>query len=328
MMGQFRSVSGTLFLAPNIAVWRIPVTMTRRRATQIIGGASAGLAFGAISLRAAESALIQRAIPSTGEKLPVIGMGTSRTFDVGPGERKALADVLQAFARGGARLVDSSPMYGRAEEVVGDLANQLNLRDSLFLATKVWTHGREAGLRSLERSLQLLRTSKIDLVQIHNLVDTETQLATLRAWKEQGKIRYLGVTHYDESAFPELEKVLRQEKLDFVQFNYSIGERAAEQTILPLAQEKGVATLINRPFARGDLLRRVKDRPLPDFARDFDCTSWAQFLLKWIVAHPAVTCVIPATSNPSHLADNLAGGRGRLPGAEMRARMIEALGTN
>ncbi len=300
--------------------------MTKRTATKVIGVTAAGLGLGLTSSPAQKTALIERAIPSTGEKLPVIGLGTSRTFDVGPGERKPLEEVLQAFVQGGGRVVDSSPMYGRAEEAIGELTEQLKLRDSLFLATKVWTRGREAGAKSMERSFQLLRTKKIDLMQVHNLVDLETQLATCRTWKEEGRIRYVGVTHYEESAFPELENVLRREKLDFVQLNYSIAERAAAEKLLPLAQERGVATLINRPFTRGDLLRRVKDKPLPDYARDFDCTSWPQFFLKWIVAHPAVTCAIPATSSAAHMIDNLRGGIGRLPDAALRQRMVETIG--
>lgn len=285
----------------------------------------ATLALGVRAGWAESNTMLERTIPSSGEKIPVIGLGTSRTFDVGPSERKPLGEVLQAFVRGGGRVVDSSPMYGRAEETIGELCAELNLRDSLFFATKVWTRGREAGVQSMGRSFQFLWTKKIDLMQVHNLVDFETQLATIRAWKEEGRIRYFGVTHYEESAFPDLERVLRREKLDFVQLNYSIAERVAEEKILPLARDRGVATLINRPFTRGDLLRQVKGKPLPDFARDFDCTSWPQFFLKWIVANPAVTCAIPATSNAAHMVDNLRGGIGRLPDETMRRRMVEVI---
>jgi diketogulonate reductase-like aldo/keto reductase len=199
----------------------------------------------------------------------------------------------------------------------------LNLRDQVFLATKVWTTGGQKGISSMERSLQLLRTKRIDLMQVHNLVDLETQLATARTWKEQGRVRYVGVTHYVESALPALEKVLQHEKLDFVQINYSIIERQAEQRVLPLARERGVAVLVNRPFARGNLFSRLRREPLPGWAQEFDCHSWAQFLLKWILANPSVTCAIPATANPNHLQDNMSGGLGRLPDANTRRRMID-----
>ena len=216
-------------------------------------------------------------------------------------------------------------MYGRAEEVIGDLTSEMKLRDSLFLASKVWTTGKQDGIDSIERTMKLLRTRKLDLMQVHNLVDLETQLATLRAWKEEGRIRYVGITHYVESSFPAVEKILRREKLDFLQINYSIAERGAEERILPLAQEKGVAVLVNRPFARGNLFAHLRTRPLPEWAAEFECKSWAQFLLKWILANTAVTCAIPATSNVRHLEDNMAAGTGRLPDEKMRQRMLQAI---
>ncbi len=214
-------------------------------------------------------------------------------------------------------------MYGRAEEVIGELTAALGIRERLFLATKVWTRGRENGIESIERSMALLRTNRIDLMQVHNLLDVHTHLATLRQWKEQGRIRYIGVTHYNSSAFPEIEKILRTEKLDFLQINYSLTEPEAEQRVLPLAQERGVAVIVNRPFGAGDLFDKVRSKPLPGWAAEFDCRSWAQFFLKWIAAHPAVTCAIPATNKPSHLQDNLQAGTGRLPDANMRRRMAE-----
>ncbi len=214
-------------------------------------------------------------------------------------------------------------MYGRSEEVIGELSAKLGLRDKFFLATKVWTRGKQAGIESMERSLQRLQTKRIDLMQVHNLVDTATQLATIREWKAQDRIRYVGITHSNNSAHAEVEQVLGSEKLDFVQINYSIMEREAEQRILPLAQERGVAVLANRPFGGGDLLGRVRAKPLPGWVAEFDCRSWAQFFLKWIVAHTAVTCAIPATNNPKHLEDNVQAGLGRLPDAKMRQRMIE-----
>jgi diketogulonate reductase-like aldo/keto reductase len=268
-----------------------------------------------------------RSIPSSGEKIPAIGLGTSRTFDVGnsPNERDPLREVVKRFVRLGGKVIDTSPMYGKAEGVIGDLTSGLHLREKLFLATKVWTTGKQAGIEEMERSLARLRTKSIDLMQVHNLVDLETQLATARAWKAQGRVRYVGVTHYVESALPELAKVLEREQLDFLQINYSIAERAAEERVLPLAREKGVAVLINRPFARGDLFSRLRAKPLPEWAAEFDCKSWAQFLLKWILANETVTCAIPATGDPRHLEDNMQGGMGRLPDAKLRKRMEQLI---
>ena len=304
-------------------------TFTRREATRLIGATTAGLLLpiGAARAQATSesSTMLTRAISSSGEKLPVIGLGTWQTFDVdlASPERKALEEVLSLFVRLGGKVVDSSPMYGRAEEVVGDIAAKLGLRDSLFLATKVWTRGKQAGIESMERSLARLRTKRLDLMQVHNLLDVGTHLTTMREWKARGRIRYLGVTHYNSSAYAEVEKVLRNEKLDFLQINYSIMEREAEGRILPLAQERGVAVIVNRPFGGGDLFQRVRAKSLPEWTAEFDCRSWAQFLLKWIIAHAAVTCAIPATSNPKHLEDNMHGGMGRLPDAKMRQRMVE-----
>ncbi len=301
--------------------------ISRRDAARLIGGAAAAALF-PLPMNAAEKAstsILLRAIPSTGEKIPVVGLGTWQVFDVGssPNERAPLKEVLARFVQLGGKVIDSSPMYGQAEGVIGDLTNELHLRDSLFLATKVWTSGKQAGIESMERSFQRLHAPRLDLMQVHNLVDVETQLATMRAWKEEGRIRYLGITHYVASAFADVEKILQREKLDFLQINYSIIDREAEQRLLPLAQDRGVAVLINRPFASGDLFARVRTQPLPDWAAEFDCKSWAQFLLKWILGHEAVTCVIPATNNIRHLEDNMLSGMGRLPDAKMRQRMLE-----
>ena len=272
--------------------------------------------------------MIMRAIPSSGEKLPVIGLGTWRVFDVSssPTERTPLEEVLRVFVQRGARVIDSSPMYGRAEEVVGELATKLRLQPSLFLATKVWTTGKREGIDSMERSFARLQTKRIDLMQVHNLIDAKTHLATMREWKSAGRFRYIGVTHYESGAFPAVEKILNEEKFDFLQINYSLMEREAEQRILPLAQERGVAVIANRPFGGGDLFERARAQKLPEWAAEFDCKSWAQFFLKWIVAHPAVTCAIPATGKVRHLEDNLQGGVGRLPDAKMRQRMVELVG--
>ena len=271
---------------------------------------------------------IERPIPSSGEKIPVVGLGTWRTFDVGASaaERDPLEQVLKSFVDLGGRVLDSSPMYGAAESVAGDLAAKLAVGDRLFLATKVWISGRDAGIRQMEQSLRRLRAQKLDLMQIHNLLDWRTHLATLREWKAAGRVRYIGVTHYTASAYDELERVLRSESLDFVQVNYSVGERAAARRILPLARERGIAVLANRPFAEGGLFQRVRGQPLPAWAAELDCDSWAQLFLKWILAHPAVTCVIPATSRPQHLADNMKAGTGPLPDAATRDRMAALVG--
>lgn len=272
-------------------------------------------------------AMLARAIPSSGEKLPVVGLGTWQAFDVGDSAaaRQPLEEVMSHLVKLCGKVIDSSPMYGRSESVIGDLATKLALQPALFLATKVWTTGRQAGIESMERSMTRLQTKRIDLMQVHNLVDADTHLATLREWKQQGRIRYLGITHYHSSAYADVEKILRREKLDFLQINYSILEREADERILPLARERGVAVIINRPFGGGDLFARVRAKPLPDWAAEFDCKSWAQFLLKWILGNPAVTCAIPATNNPRHLEDNMRAGVGRLPDAKMRQRMMPAV---
>jgi diketogulonate reductase-like aldo/keto reductase len=272
-------------------------------------------------------ALITRPIPSTGETLPAVGLGTWRTFDVGsaPADRAPLRDVLARFVALGGRVIDSSPMYGAAETVTGDLAADLRLHASLFVATKVWTSGRQAGITQMERSLRQLRAPKIDLMQVHNLVDWRTHLRTLREWKQAGRIRYVGVTHYTAGAYGELEQVLRAEPLDFVQVNYSLAERDAERRVLPLAHERGIAVLVNRPFAEGALFQRVRNQPLPPWAADIGARTWAQVFLKWILAHPAVTCVIPATSRRQHLEDNMEAGVGALPDAAARDRIAALL---
>src|SRR5438094_1916827 len=297
--------------------------LTRR---EVLGLMAAAAAFPAGA--GAASGVLSRPIPSTGETIPAIGLGTWRVFDVGgsPSERAPLKDVLRSLVEVGGRVVDSSPMYGAAESVVGDLAAELAITDKLFLATKIWTSGRDAGAAQMEQSLKRLRAPRLDLIQIHNLLDWRTHLRTLREWKAAGRIRYLGVTHYTSSAYDELERVLRAETLDFVQVNYSLGEREAERRILPLARDRGVAVLANRPFAEGGLFQRVRAQAVPSWAAEFDCESWAQFFLKWILADPAVTCAIPGTSRPQHLVDNLRAAAGRLPDAAMRDRMAAHIG--
>lgn len=291
----------------------------------MIAGTAAGLLVSK-SIRAEEKGgMLQRPIPSTGEMLPVIGLGTSRVFDVGSSaaERLPLEEVLATLVKNGGKLVDTATMYGRAESVIGEIVAKLKLRDSLFLATKVWTTGREAGIQSMEHSLDLLGSKKLDLIQVHNLVDTATQLATLREWKKEGRVRYIGITHYTESSQAEVARVLEKEPVDFVQINYSIMEREAEKRVLPVAKDRGVAVIVNRPLGRGDLFDRVRGKTLPAWAAEFDCRSWAQFFLKWIVANPIVTCAIPATGKAGHMEDDLLGGVGRLPNEELRQRMVE-----
>ena len=267
--------------------------------------------------------MITRPVPKSGEEIPVIGLGTSRVFDVGasPRERADVKGVLVAMVESGGRVVDSSPMYGRAEVVVGDLVAEAGLRNRLFLASKVWTEGRDAGLEQVETSLRRMHADPIDLMQVHNLVDLKTQLATLRKLKAEGRIRYVGVSHWNTSGYPQLEATLRDEDLDFVQLNYSIVEREAEARLLPLAAERRVAVLANRPFAQGGLFDKVKGKPLPDWSASFDAASWGQFFLKFVVSHPTVTCAIPATANVGHLRDNMAAGFGRLPDQATRERM-------
>jgi diketogulonate reductase-like aldo/keto reductase len=294
-----------------------PAPISRRTVLRLMAGAVVG----AGASHAATP--ITRPIPSSGETIPVIGLGTWQTFDVGrsESERAPRREVLKQFVALGGRVIDSSPMYGSAEGVVGDLATEVSVTDKLFIATKVWTSGRGAGITQMEESLRLLKKKPLDLMQIHNLVDWRTHLATLREWKKAGRIRYLGVTHYTSSAYDELERVLRAETLDFVQLNYSLAEREAERKILPLAKDRGMAVLVNRPFAEGALFRRVRGQAVPAWAAEIGCDSWAQLFLKWIVGHPAVTCAIPATSKPEHLADNMKANVGALPDTAMREKI-------
>jgi diketogulonate reductase-like aldo/keto reductase len=299
--------------------------MTRRDAARLMAGTAASLLVAPSVSGADKTALLQRAIPSSGEMLPVIGLGTSRVFNEASSDRAPLEQVVAMLVKMGGKLIDTAPAYGQAETVTGEIAAKLKLHDKLFLATKVGTSGKPEGIQQMERSLELLGKKPLDLIQVHNLTNWETQLATLQEWKKQGRIRYIGITTSRASAHAEIARVLEKERVDFVQINYSLMEREVEERVLPLAKERGVAVLVNRPFGRGDLFGRVREKPLPDWAAEIDCKSWAQFFLKWIVAHPAVTCVIPATSKPHHMEDNLQAGAGRLPDAKMRRRMLEAM---
>lgn len=270
--------------------------------------------------------MISRPIPSTGEQLPVIGLGTWQTFDVGPAraDRAPLQECVSTLAAGGGHMIDSSPMYGRAEEVVGDVVETLGVRDQVFIATKVWTSGKRRGIDQMTESLRKLGTRTVDLMQVHNLLDVTTHLETLREWKADGRVRYIGITHYAAQAHAEVARVMERASVDFVQINYSVAEREAERRIFPLAAERGIAVIVNRPFGEGAVLGTVAKRKLPAFASEIDCQTWAQLLLKFVVSHPAVTCAIPATSDPVHLRDNLGAGEGRLPEASLREMIAAA----
>ncbi len=297
--------------------------LTRAEFFRLAAVAGAALAFpGAGSARAAGPQLM-RVIPKSGEKIPAVGLGTARTFDVGadPAVRAPRREVVRLFIEEGGTVIDTSPMYGEAERVTGDLLADLGLQGRAFLATKVWTRGREAGIGQMNASMRLLRAKKIDLMQVHNLSDTRTQLRTLREWKEAGKIRYIGITHYTASALDNLaEWIKREPAISFVQFPFSIAVREAERRFLPFCADKGVATLVNRPYENGSLFRAVRGKKLPAWAREF-AASWGQFFLKYILSDSAVTCVIPATRKPRHLLDNMGAGRGPLPDAAARRKM-------
>jgi diketogulonate reductase-like aldo/keto reductase len=280
----------------------------------------------AARLALAQDRIMTKPIPSTGERLPVIGVGTWQTFDVGAdaAARGQLREVLKLL---NGNVVDSSPMYGTSESVAGDLIAELGIRDRLFMATKVWTHGRDEGIKQMETSFKRLRVQRMDLMQVHNLADVATHTETLQEWKQKKRIRYIGITHYTSSAYAEVERWLKTRQYDFLQINYSLGERESENRLLPLAQELKVAVIANRPFAEGALFRRVKGRQLPPWAPELGISSWAQYFLKWIVSHPAVTCAIPGTGNPKHMADNLGAGVGNLPDATARQRMVDHFDT-
>ena len=304
--------------------------MNRRNALQVLA-MTAGLTQipgHALEAKAGtDQSITTRKIPSSGELLPVLGLGTWQTFDVAndSAARAPLGEVLREFSALGGKLIDSSPMYGRSEEVAGDLIANLGLREKLFIATKVWTSGKTAGIAQMEASIEKLKAKPIELLQVHNLLDVDTHLRTLAEWKRTGLVRYVGVTHYTPSAYDAVAKVIGTHKLDFLQINYSVIEREAEQRLLPLARERGIAVIVNRPFAGGDLFRRLRNTALPAWASEIDCTSWAQLMLKFVISHPAVTCTIPATSRVEHLRDNMSAGKGRMPDEKMRARIAASI---
>lgn len=301
---------------------------SRREILKLLGATSIGAALLPLNaFHPVQSSMMQRIIPSSGEKLPVVGLGTWQQFDVGSDAavRAPLKQVLQEMVRLGGKLIDSSPMYARSEEVIGDLTTETGHANDFFYATKVWTRGRQEGIDQMNASLKKMRRKTMDLMQIHNLVDWQTHFTTLRKWKEEGKIRYIGITHYTDSAHEDLERILVKEKPDFVQFNYSIRERNAEKRLLAAAKDNGVAVIINEPFEKGELFGLVKGKSLPSWAAEYDINSWGQYFLKYIISHPAVNCVIPGTSNPKHVADNMGAGYGKLPDEAGRKKMITHL---
>ena len=291
----------------------------RRAVLKTVAAIGAGIA---TRSSMAKDEILSKKIPSTGEALPVIGLGTWQTFDAGDdaAARAPLRDVLNLL---NGNLVDSSPMYGSSETVAGDLIAELKLRERLFVATKVWTSGRSEGIRQMEQSFQRLRVQQMDLMQVHNLVDVSVHTKTLQEWKSKGRIKYIGITHYTASAYPEVERWLKTGQYDFLQINYSLAEREAEKGLLHKAKDQGVAVIINRPFAEGALFRKTKGKPLPPWAAEIGVQSWAQYFLKWIVSHPAVTCAIPGSGKPEHMRDNLAAGTGALPDEAQRKKMRE-----
>lgn len=298
--------------------------LNRRRFLRNLLGLGAILLPGHHAVGAARLKRISSTIPATGESLPVIGMGSWQTFDVGANRPalKTRVEILRTFFDNGGALIDSSPMYGSSEEVIGYCLKHLNNATALFSATKVWTWGKQSGINQMELSRKLWGVARLDLMQIHNLLDWESHLETLKAMKADGKIRYLGITTSHGRRHGELVEALTDHQFDFVQFTYNIREREAEQRLLPLARERGTAVIINRPFDGGDLFESVRGKPLPGWAADFDCHNWAQFFLKFVVSHPAVTCAIPATSQVDHMKENMGAGIGRLPDDKTRQRMI------
>jgi aryl-alcohol dehydrogenase-like predicted oxidoreductase len=288
-------------------------------------GAGAAVFLPCGDLFAQGASLLQKKIPSSGESLPIIGIGTARRYEeIGSeADKEPLRETLRRFQELGGKVIDSSPTYGTAEAVVGELVDDLKARDALFLATKVSLRktGREAGLEQIEQSFKRLRTNKIDLIAVHNLRDTQTQLRTLRELKQAGRIRYVGITTSFEKQYPEFEQTIKKETLDFIQVDYALDNRNADEKIIPLAADRGAAVMINLPFGRGRLFKAVQGKKLPAWAAEFDCKSWAQFFLKYIVSHPAVTCAVPGMAKPEYVVDNLGAARGRLPDAAMRRRM-------
>lgn len=307
--------------------------LNRRQLLQLSAAAMASASGGLLAKPDSGSSsslpLIQRPIPSSGELLPVIGMGTSRTFDKAGDSQSLskLSGVMQAFFDDRGTVIDSSPMYGQAESRVGDVLRAMEKPPAVFAATKVWTTGREEGIAQMQESARRMNVQRFDLIAVHNLKDWQTHLETLKQWKQEGKVRYIGITTSHGRNHTELLELMRKQPLDFVQFSYNISDRTAEKALLPLAADRGIATMINRPYQRGDLFTKSSGRELPDLAAELDCSSWGQFYLKFILSHPAVTCIIPATSKAHHMADNMQANFGRIPDATQREEMLRIFGS-
>ena len=297
---------------------------SRREAVKLTGLTTLGLlAYPSLVSLKLKDKMLHRTIQSSNQKLPVVGLGTWQTFDVKNSveKRETLTQVLAEMHKLGGSVIDSSPMYGSSEKVVGDLTTRSGLSNKFFYATKVWTSGKDTGVRQMERSFKLMQRKQMDLMQIHNLVDWKTHVKTLKAWKEKGKIKYWGITHYVDSAHSLLEKVIRQEKPDFVQFNYSIKERSAEKSLFETVRNNGTAVLINQPYDSGSLFRVIRGKQLPEWCKEYDITSWGQYFLKFILSNELVTCVIPGTSKPHHVIDNMMAGYGKMPDSNSREKM-------
>jgi len=299
----------------------------RREAVQLLGCAAVGALLMPSLMALKNNSIMKRKIPSSGEELPVVGLGTWQTFDVGNDKemRLQLAEVLKEMNNLGGTMIDSSPMYGTSEKVVGDLCMQIGINDSFFYATKVWTNGKQAGIEQMNASMQKMQRKQMDLMQIHNLVDWKTHIKTLRNWKSEEKIRYWGFTHYTDQSHDELAKLIKQEQPDFVQFNYSINQRHAEKQLLAIAKEQGVAVIVNQPFDSGNLFRKIKGKQLPEWCKEIDINSWGQYFLKYILGSEVVNCVIPGTSQVKHMIDNMGAGYGKLPNGDEREKMIKHL---
>ncbi len=301
--------------------------ISRREAAKWLAIGGSSMMIPSFNFSKEKKTMNTRIVPSSKEEIPIIGLGTWQSFDVGDSdeERAPLKEVLKILVDHGGSLIDSSPMYGHSEKVVGELTTELKIKSKIFEATKVWTSGQEEGIDQMTTSINLMNAYPMDLMQIHNLVDWKTHLKTLRKWKAEKKIRYIGITHYHQGGYEEMEKIMKTESLDFIQINYNLAVRDAAERILPLAKDKGIAVLINRPYEGGSLFKKVKGKDFPEWAKEFEAESWGQMFLKFILAHPAVTCVIPGTSKAKHMRDNVKAGFGKLPDAQMQRRMIEWL---
>lgn len=306
---------------------KVDSKISRRAATKWMAIGASSLFIPPVSILNEKKTMNTRKIPSTGELIPIVGLGTWQTFDVGKkeSERAPLKEVLKILVDNGGSVIDSSPMYGNSEKVVGELTTELHLKNKIFEATKVWTSGKTDGIDQMNQSMKLMNANPMDLMQVHNLVDWKTHIKTLKKWKEEKKIRHIGITHYHQGGYAEMEKIMKSEPLDFIQINYNVAVRDAAERILPLAKEKGIAVLINRPYEGGSLFRKTKGMEFPEWAKEFEAKSWGQIFLKFILAHPAVTCVIPGTGKAKHMNDNVRAGFGKLPTIELQKKIIQLL---